>query len=110
MNHFTVTTQQHPDRTTITVTAETDLQTCGQLAQAAFVIPLSGKPLYLDLTGVSFMDSSGLNLLGSAAPPSARRRRPPRRRRTTAPGRPPARADGRPRPLHDGCHARDQLR
>ncbi|TVZ92423.1 hypothetical protein FB157_108147 [Streptomyces sp. BK340] len=27
MNHFTVTTQQHPDRTMITVRGETDLQT-----------------------------------------------------------------------------------
>jgi anti-anti-sigma factor len=63
VSNFTVETQQHPDRTVITVRGEIDLQTCPQLAQAAFIIPLGGKPLYLDLAGVSFMDSSGLNLL-----------------------------------------------
>ena len=63
VSDFTVVTQQHPDRTVITVRGEIDLQTCPQLEQAAFVTPLQGKPLYLDLSGVSFMDSSGLNLL-----------------------------------------------
>ncbi|WP_326806013.1 STAS domain-containing protein [Streptomyces sp. NBC_01788] len=63
MNDFTVVTQQHPHRTLITVTGEIDLQTGPKLAQAAFIIPLGGKPLHLDLSGVSFMDSSGLNLL-----------------------------------------------
>ncbi|MFI1539713.1 STAS domain-containing protein [Streptomyces anandii] len=63
MNDFTMTTQQHPDRTVITVSGEMDLRTCPELAQAAFVVPLSGRTLHLDLSGVSFMDSSGLNLL-----------------------------------------------
>ncbi|MFE9454930.1 STAS domain-containing protein [Streptomyces sp. NPDC006739] len=47
----------------MTVRGEIDLQTCPQLSRAAFVTPLGGEPLYLDLSGVSFMDSSGLNLL-----------------------------------------------
>ncbi|MBD3579244.1 STAS domain-containing protein [Streptomyces sp. KD18] len=34
-----------------------------RLAQAASIIPLGGKTLYLDLRDVSFMDSSGLNVL-----------------------------------------------
>ncbi|MEW2290883.1 STAS domain-containing protein [Streptomyces sp. NPDC047841] len=63
MSTFTVVTQQHPDRAVITVCGEMDLQTCPELAQAASVIALDGKPLYLDLSGVSFMDSSGLNVL-----------------------------------------------
>ncbi|MEU6369967.1 STAS domain-containing protein [Streptomyces sp. NPDC046931] len=63
MSDFTVVTQQHPDRTVITVSGDMDLQTCPELAQAAFIIPLGGQTLYLDLSGVSFMDSSGLSLL-----------------------------------------------
>jgi anti-anti-sigma factor len=63
MSEFTVLTQQHPDHAVITVRGELDLQTSPQLARAVFVIPLGGKPLHLDLSGVSFMDSSGLNLL-----------------------------------------------
>ncbi|MES9520745.1 STAS domain-containing protein [Streptomyces capoamus] len=63
MSTFTVVTQQHPDRAVITVCGEMDLETCPELAQAASVIALDSKPLYLDLSGVSFMDSSGLNVL-----------------------------------------------
>ncbi|MFF0001439.1 STAS domain-containing protein [Streptomyces avermitilis] len=63
MNDFTVMTQQHPDRTVITVAGDVDLKTCPELAQAAALIPLGGKTLHVDLSGVSFMDSSGLNLL-----------------------------------------------
>ncbi|MFJ4329083.1 STAS domain-containing protein [Streptomyces tricolor] len=63
MRNFNVITRQHPDRTVITVSGEIDLHTCPQLSQAATVIPLGGKPLYLDLSDVPFMDSSGLNLL-----------------------------------------------
>jgi anti-anti-sigma factor len=65
VNGFTVVTQQYPDRTIITVRGEMDLHTCPQLARAAAVTPLGGKPLYLDVSGVPFMDSSGLNLLVS---------------------------------------------
>ncbi|MEW2291277.1 STAS domain-containing protein [Streptomyces sp. NPDC006743] len=63
MNDFTVLTQQHTDRTTIAVSGEVDLQTCPQLAQAAFIAATENETLHLDLSGVSFMDSSGLNLL-----------------------------------------------
>ncbi|MFJ2825465.1 STAS domain-containing protein [Streptomyces toxytricini] len=63
MNDFTVVTKQHTDRTVITVSGEMDLHTSPRLAQAATIIPLGGKTLYLDLTDVSFMDSSGLNVL-----------------------------------------------
>ncbi|MBH5333272.1 STAS domain-containing protein [Streptomyces pactum] len=62
MSDFTVITQQHPDRTVITVSGEIDLHTCSQLAQATSV-PTGGRPLHIDLTDVPFMDSSGLNLL-----------------------------------------------
>ncbi|MEW2515817.1 STAS domain-containing protein [Streptomyces sp. NPDC046870] len=63
VSEFTVLSQQYPDRSVITVRGEIDLHTCPQLARAAAIIPLGGKALYVDLSGVTFMDSSGLNLL-----------------------------------------------
>ncbi|MEV6839742.1 STAS domain-containing protein [Streptomyces sp. NPDC051133] len=63
MEDLTVVTQQHIDRTVVTVSGEMDLETCPALAEATSIIPLTGKTLYLDLSAVSFMDSSGLNLL-----------------------------------------------
>ncbi|MET8942756.1 STAS domain-containing protein [Streptomyces sp. NPDC004542] len=63
MDALTVVTQQHTDRTVITVSGELDLQTCPALAEAASAVPPAGRTLYLDLSGVPFMDSSGLNLL-----------------------------------------------
>ncbi|MER6346079.1 STAS domain-containing protein [Streptomyces sp. NPDC001595] len=63
MDGFTVITQQYPDRAVITVSGEMDLGSCPELARAALVLPVDGKELHLDLSGVAFMDSSGLNLL-----------------------------------------------
>ncbi|WP_069767870.1 STAS domain-containing protein [Streptomyces sp. LUP30] len=63
MNVFGVTTQHHPTRTVITVAGDMDLQTHPQLAQAASLVPEHCTSLEMDLSGVSFMDSSGLNLL-----------------------------------------------
>ncbi|MFI9647778.1 STAS domain-containing protein [Streptomyces sp. NPDC052040] len=64
MNDFTVTTEQHPDRTVITVAGDIDLHTCPALKQATVTGgPQDGKKLLLELSGVRFMDSSGLHLL-----------------------------------------------
>ncbi|MFF9394983.1 STAS domain-containing protein [Streptomyces griseoluteus] len=63
MNNLTVVTQQFTDRTVITVAGEIDLHTCPVLMDATSVIPPDGKALHLEMSGVSFMDSSGLNLL-----------------------------------------------
>ncbi|MEU8587476.1 STAS domain-containing protein [Streptomyces sp. NPDC048664] len=63
MNDLNVVTQQYADRTVITVAGEMDLHTCPALAQATLVIPLNGKTLHLEMSGVTFMDSSGLNFL-----------------------------------------------
>ncbi|MEU0009382.1 STAS domain-containing protein [Streptomyces sp. NPDC006314] len=63
MNDLTLTTQQHSDRTVITVAGEIDLASCPALEDATLVIPLDGKTLHLEMSGVSFMDSTGLNLL-----------------------------------------------
>ncbi|MFF7357216.1 STAS domain-containing protein [Streptomyces filipinensis] len=63
MSNLTVMTQQHTGRTVITVSGDMDLQTCPQLAEVTSTIPLAGATPYLDLSDVSSMDSSGLNLL-----------------------------------------------
>ncbi|WP_055489088.1 STAS domain-containing protein [Streptomyces sp. TP-A0356] len=63
MNDLTVITQQYAESTVITVAGAVDLKTCPALVRATLVIPLGGKTLQLDLSRVSFMDSSGLNLL-----------------------------------------------
>ncbi|MEU9033997.1 STAS domain-containing protein [Streptomyces sp. NPDC048352] len=68
MNDFTVVTRQHRyhTHTLITVIGDMDVQTRPELekvTRAAAAIPLDGQTLELDLSGVSFMDSSGLKLL-----------------------------------------------
>jgi anti-sigma B factor antagonist len=46
------------------VTGEIDAGTCGSLAAAfADLAPESGRPIEVDLGGVSFIDSSGLRVL-----------------------------------------------
>ncbi|MEU4871660.1 MULTISPECIES: STAS domain-containing protein [Streptomyces] len=57
------TTQHHPTHTVITVAGDMDLQTHPELAQAASLVPAHCTTLEMDLSGVAFMDSSGLNLL-----------------------------------------------
>jgi anti-anti-sigma factor len=63
MNELTVTTQHHSDRTVVTVAGEMDLASCPTLEEATLIIPLDGKTLQLEISGVPFMDSAGLNLL-----------------------------------------------
>lgn len=63
MSDLTVITQQYADRAVINVSGDMDLHSCPQLARAAAITLLGGKPLHIDLCGVPFMDSSGLNLL-----------------------------------------------
>jgi anti-sigma B factor antagonist len=63
MNGLTVRTHQHADGTVITVAGEIDLGSCPLLEEATPVTPLAGKTLRLEMSGVSFMDSAGLNYL-----------------------------------------------
>lgn len=63
MPDFTVTAAHQPGTTVITIAGEMDIDTCPQVEEATTVLPLSGRTLYLDLSGMSFMDSMGLNLL-----------------------------------------------
>ncbi|WP_282793604.1 STAS domain-containing protein [Streptomyces sp. CC224B] len=63
MPDFTVTAIHHLDGTVIAVTGELDIRTCPRVEEATAVLPVGNKTLHLDLSGVSFMDSMGLNLL-----------------------------------------------
>lgn len=51
------------DRTVLTVSGELDMDTAPDLTQAADVLDLRGQTLALDLSDVTFVDSSGLNAL-----------------------------------------------
>ncbi|MEU6867705.1 STAS domain-containing protein [Streptomyces sp. NPDC046876] len=53
----------HPDKTVVTLAGEIDLDTSSQVTEATAALPLEGHVLVLDLSGVTFMDSTGLNLL-----------------------------------------------
>ncbi|GHF00568.1 hypothetical protein GCM10018785_74560 [Streptomyces longispororuber] len=63
MPDFTVTALHHLEGTVIAVTGELDIHTCPRVERATAVLPVGDKTLRLDLSGVSFMDSMGLNLL-----------------------------------------------
>ncbi|MEU7556605.1 STAS domain-containing protein [Streptomyces sp. NPDC044571] len=67
MNDFTVVTRRHHHtHTLIIVTGDMDVQSRPELEKATHTaagIPLDSQMLQLDLSGVSFMDSSGLKLL-----------------------------------------------
>ncbi|WP_411105254.1 STAS domain-containing protein [Streptomyces sp. cmx-4-9] len=52
-----------PDRAVVTVAGELDTTTCPHVTAATDAIVLHGRTLILDLSGVSFMDSSALNML-----------------------------------------------
>ncbi|MFE5488903.1 STAS domain-containing protein [Streptomyces virginiae] len=51
------------DRTILTVSGELDMDTAPHLTDAADALDLHGHTLALDLSAVTFIDSSGLNVL-----------------------------------------------
>ncbi len=53
----------HPDRTVVAVTGELDLHPCPRITEATDALTLRGQTLTLDLSSVTFMDSSALNML-----------------------------------------------
>ncbi|GAA2652224.1 STAS domain-containing protein [Streptomyces spororaveus] len=52
-----------PDATVVTVAGELDMTTCPSITQATDTLALKGQTLALDLSAVTHMDSSGLNML-----------------------------------------------
>ncbi|MFF2195396.1 STAS domain-containing protein [Streptomyces sp. NPDC058157] len=56
-------TAPSPDRAVVAVCGELDMQTSLDLTEATDALPFAGLDLTLDLSGVTFMDSAGLNTL-----------------------------------------------
>ncbi|MFC9343682.1 STAS domain-containing protein [Streptomyces sp. NPDC057020] len=64
MSDLILTTRETSDATSITVAGEIDLTSCSALETAMNQAPLAdGAPLHIDMSQVTFMDSTGLNLL-----------------------------------------------
>ncbi|MFJ3766279.1 STAS domain-containing protein [Streptomyces sp. NPDC090082] len=63
MSDLNLTTHEDPQCTVITVAGELDLTSCPALEDATCFALADGSSLRLDMSGVTFMDSSGLNLL-----------------------------------------------
>lgn len=63
MKQLTVVTRHHADSTVITVAGEMDLASCPALEEAVLVVSPGGRTLHLEMSGVSFMDSTGLTFL-----------------------------------------------
>ncbi|WP_327301800.1 STAS domain-containing protein [Streptomyces goshikiensis] len=60
---LTIEVNSQPGHTTITLTGELDLDTNPLVTQATDPIALARHTLTLDLTGVTFIDSTGLTML-----------------------------------------------
>ncbi|MFF3775815.1 STAS domain-containing protein [Streptomyces sp. NPDC002232] len=63
MSNLNLTTHEDSQCTVITVAGDLDLTSCPALEDAACRAMADGSSLRLDMSGVTFMDSSGLNLL-----------------------------------------------
>ncbi|MFJ6581220.1 STAS domain-containing protein [Streptomyces sp. NPDC091368] len=63
MSDLNLTTHEDSQCTVITVAGELDLTSCPALEDATCLALADGSSLRLDMSGVTFMDSSGLNLL-----------------------------------------------
>ncbi|MGW9372976.1 STAS domain-containing protein [Streptomyces xanthophaeus] len=60
---FDVDVRVRPDRVVVTMAGELDLDTCSCVTEAVAALALEGRLLAVDLSGLSFMDSMGLNML-----------------------------------------------
>ncbi|MFD5428666.1 STAS domain-containing protein [Streptomyces sp. NPDC127084] len=63
MRDFDMSVSEFSGRTVVSLTGELDLDTCPGVARAIDGLTLHGRTLTLDLSDVSFMDSSSLNML-----------------------------------------------
>ncbi|KOU34337.1 hypothetical protein ADK53_15200 [Streptomyces sp. WM6373] len=62
-NRFDLVVSAQPDVTVVTVTGELDMTTCPYVTRATDDLTLKGQILALDLSALTYMDSSGLNVL-----------------------------------------------
>jgi anti-sigma B factor antagonist len=65
---FIVSTHSYPDWELVTVGGELDLVTAPELNQSLGRLDPLGRPIVVDLNGVSFLDSSGITVLLRARP------------------------------------------
>ncbi|MEU2157677.1 STAS domain-containing protein [Streptomyces sp. NPDC019396] len=63
MREFDVSVSQSPHRIVVTPTGELDIDTCPYVTQATEGLALRDTTLTVDMSSVSFMDSSSLNML-----------------------------------------------
>ncbi|MFD7610713.1 STAS domain-containing protein [Streptomyces sp. NPDC059828] len=63
MREFDVSVSQLPHRIVVTLTGELDIDTCPYVTRATERLALRDNTLTVDMSGVSFMDSSSLNML-----------------------------------------------
>ncbi|MFD7615105.1 STAS domain-containing protein [Streptomyces sp. NPDC059828] len=63
MQDFNVTVSHLPNRMVVALQGELDVDTCPHVTQATDPLSLHNHTLTLDMTGVSFMDSSSLTML-----------------------------------------------
>lgn len=59
----TISVEQRPDAVVVRVEGDVDLHSSAQVREAVDALTGSGLPLYLDLSRVGFLDSSGLGTL-----------------------------------------------
>ncbi|MGW8332912.1 STAS domain-containing protein [Streptomyces sp. NPDC055897] len=60
---FDVTVTEHPYRAVVAVSGELDLDTCRFVTEATDALSIRDQTLILELSGATFMDSAGLNML-----------------------------------------------
>ncbi|MEV7420652.1 STAS domain-containing protein [Streptomyces sp. NPDC089919] len=60
---LTVDVATRPQHVLVTVAGDLDIDTRTDVTQLIDELPLEGRTLTLDMSGVTFMDSSGLSLL-----------------------------------------------
>jgi anti-sigma B factor antagonist len=65
---FSVSTHSHPDWELVSVGGELDLVTAPELNEALTRLDPLGRPIVVDLTAASFLDSSGISVLLKARP------------------------------------------
>ena len=66
MAYFEVKTSVDPDRVVVVLAGECDFATCGELTSALLSALSSAQVVVVDVGGLTFLDSSGINSLVTA--------------------------------------------